>query len=101
MADIFFASASAGSNNGTSCANARALSSHVIGDDVAGNILHLCPGSYSPAGSAFKFLASGTAGNVITLKGEAGGVTFTNPGWSTAAIDLNGQSFVTVDGGVT
>jgi hypothetical protein len=66
--DKYFAQASAGGNTGADCADARAVSSLVAGDWVAGNTLHLC-GTISNTISA---LGSGSAGNPITIKFEAG-----------------------------
>jgi len=102
-ADIYFAQTSAGGNTGANCANARALSTHVIGDDVPGNTSHLCGTiTIAAGGTAFTFLASGSVGNPITLKFETG-ANLTSPAWSgyTGAINTNGQSNVLIDGGTT
>jgi hypothetical protein len=100
-ADIYFANTATGGNTGASCANARAYTTHVIGDDVAGNVLHLCATITTAANTtAFTLLASGSSGNPITVKFEAGAI-LTAPYWplSTGAINCNGHAFITIDGG--
>jgi hypothetical protein len=73
--DVYFAQSAAGTGNGSSCANARALSSHGVGDDVAGTTIHLCGTINVTANTnAFTALASGTSGSPITLKWEANAI---------------------------
>jgi hypothetical protein len=50
------------------------------------------------SGSLLKFSSSGSAGNPITLIFDTGAV-ITAPSWSAGAIELNGQSFVVINGG--
>jgi len=106
--DVYFANAATGSNNGSNCANARALSSHVIGDDVAGNTLHICGTITGTGGSnIFTTLAAGSSGSPITLLWEAGAIVQAPyfPGGSTVnsgvgAIVLN-KNYWTLDGGAS
>lgn len=96
-ADIYFAQTAAGGNTGASCANARALSTHASGDDVAGNTIHLCGTITGTANSTgFQFLGSGASGNPVTLNLEAGAL-LTAPYWA-AAISSNGKSNLKIDG---
>jgi len=104
-ADIYFASSSAGSNNGTNCANAYAYNdgTHglgVTGTWTAGNVLHLC-GTFTGTAGASSFItaqASGSSGSRITLKFETGAV-ITATYWTGPVINLNDKSYITVDGG--
>src|SRR5438477_624060 len=100
-ADVYFASASAGSANGTSCANAYAWNDgtngiSTVGKWVAGNILHVC-GTITCTNNSTGFAtsqAAGTNGNPITIKFESGSI-LTCPAWTTAgAIVLNHQYVV-------
>lgn len=101
--DLYIASASAGSNNGTSCANARALSSLVSGDWIGDQTIHLCGTLTASAGtnSYIQALGSGTSGHPIILKWETGTIVQA-PYWgsSTGAVDCNTKNFLTIDGGV-
>lgn len=72
-ATIFFAQSSAGSNNGTSCANAYSLVRFNTADAnwTPGNTLVVCPGTLT-GGSGSTLLstqAAGTAGNPIIISG--------------------------------
>lgn len=93
MADIYIAQASAGGNTGADCANARALSSLVAGDWVAGNNIHCC----GTVTSTLTAQGSGSSGNPITIIGEAGS-TFSSSVWpiSTGAIDIHNRSWINV-----
>jgi hypothetical protein len=101
--DIFFAQVSAGSNNGTSCANAFAATDvthgiNISGNWVAGNTLHLC-GTLTCANTSTTLINSqgaGSNGNPITVKFETGAI-LTCTAWDTAI--FIGHAFVTVDGG--
>lgn len=101
--DIYYAPTSAGSINGTSCANAFAYNDKTNGiasKPVAGDIAHLCSGTYSVAqgGTLFTISNSGSAGNVITILGESGGETISSPACSLGGcIQITGN-FVTLDG---
>jgi hypothetical protein len=104
--DIYFDLASHGSNNGTSCVNARAYSSMAAGDYTPGNILHICGTGTGTAGStAITVQGSGTSGNPVTLKFETGAV-LQAPYWGDnpfsgdhAAIVCVNKSWITIDGG--
>jgi hypothetical protein len=100
-ANIYVASASAGANNGSNCANARIYTSLVAGDYVADNFIHLC-GTITLAANttAFTVLGSGTSGHPITILFETGAV-LTAPYWplGTGAINCNSHAFITIDGG--
>jgi hypothetical protein len=50
------------------------------------------------SGSLLRFSQSGSAGSPITLIFDSGAV-ITAPSWSAGAIELNGQNFITIDGG--
>jgi hypothetical protein len=103
--DIYFAQNAAGSNNGTSCANAYAYNDgthgiNAAGNWAAGNTLHLCGTITAPAG-ANNFItaqASGSSGSVIMLKFETG-AALTATYWGGPAINLNNKSYITIDGG--
>ena len=109
--DIYFANSLAGSNNGTSCANAYSITDgthgiNISGNWSAGNVLHLC-GTITASSGANQFIkaaAGGSAGNPITIKFETGAV-LTAPYWggsfntSGGAIDTQGNSYITIDGG--
>jgi hypothetical protein len=100
-ADIYFGSASAGANNGTSCANQRAISTLVSGDEAAGNTIHLC-GTFtqSAGGSLLTVINSGTSGNPITFKWETGAIVqCPYCSASGGGIEINGKSWITLDGG--
>ena len=110
-ADTYFASSAAGSANGTSCANAYAISDPTYGINVstnwvAGNTLHLC-GTITASSGANQFIkaaASGSSGAPITIKFETNAV-LAAPYWggsfntSGGAIDTVGNSYITIDGG--
>ena len=105
--DTYFAATSAGSNNGTSCANAYAYNDGTHGLGVVGTWasdanLHLCS-TFSASAGASSYIqakASGTSGHPITLIFETG-ATITATYWSGAAIDLNGKNYITVNGNNT
>lgn len=87
--DIYFAPAAAGNKDGTSCANAYAYNDPTNGwsqsaQQAAGNVLHVCPGTYtgSAGGNAFSTVNSGTSAAAITLICDQGSATFTAPYWS-------------------
>jgi hypothetical protein len=101
-ADIYFDLAPAGSNTGANCANARAYNSNLAGDDIPGNILHLCGTGTAAAGTSGMFVlqGSGSSGNVITVKFETGAILQAPYFGVNGAINTNGQSFILIDGGV-
>ena len=105
--DIYFGPTSAGSNNGSSCANAYAYNDPTHGwslsaQQVAGNNLHICPGTYpgSTNGTLLTFVNSGSSGHPITLVADQGTAIFTSPYWNSpnGAINVNGQSYITING---
>jgi hypothetical protein len=107
-ANVYIAQSAAGAGNGADCADAYAVtffnsssnwgtSSSKIGP---GTTVHLCGTITAPAGSSNYLVVhgSGSSGNPITIHFEANAI-LTAPYWSGAVIDLNGSSYVTVDGG--
>jgi len=94
---IFVAQASAGGNTGANCANARALSSLVAGDWVAGNAIHLC-GTIT---SSFSAQGNGSSGNVISIIFETGANITVAACPTLGCIGLNGRSWILVDGSPT
>jgi hypothetical protein len=105
--DIYFAQNAVGSNNGSSCANAYAWNDgtygwNVSGQQAAGNTLHVCGTiTVSSGKNAITFVNSGTSGNPITLRFEANAI-LQAPYFGTggnAAININGKSYITIDGG--
>ena len=106
--DIYLASAAVGANSGADCADAKAYTffntagnwGAGAGKISAGDTVHICGTITASAGSsAFTFQASGTTGNPITLKFEAGAI-LQAPYWPNAGgIGATGQGFVVVDGG--
>ena len=91
--DIYFAQGATGANDGSSCANARAMSTHAAADDATGNTLHLC-GTITGASGATGFTFMG--GNV-TLVFETG-AKLSSPSWGAAVLSI-GKSNIIVDGG--
>ncbi|MGO9085594.1 MAG: hypothetical protein ACLQBK_10235 [Candidatus Sulfotelmatobacter sp.] len=107
-ANIYIAQNAAGANTGADCADAYAVawfnSSSNWGSN-AGQIgpattVHLCGTFTAPAGASYylTFRGSGTSGNPITLLFENGTV-LTAPYWSGPAVSLNGENYITVNGG--
>src|ERR1700687_2644713 len=103
-ANIYVAQSSAGGNTGASCANARASSSLVSGDWVAGNTIHLCGTFTGSAGQSrmIPILGSGSSGNPITILFEPG-ANATAPYWGTGGFigASSARSYITIDGGGT
>lgn len=100
-ADIYVGQSSAGGNTGADCADQRASSSLVAGDFVAGNTIHLCGTFTFGTNSHFlTVLGSGSSGSPITIKWESGAIVqasyFNN---TTGGIEVNGNSWITLDGG--
>ena len=111
---VYIAPTSAGSNNGTSCGNAYAVSyfntagnwnasptGTQIGPDTTVN---LCSGNYIGAANStvLGFHLSGTSGHPIILMFQAGAVVeapYCAGGGSGGCIDLEGHSYITIDGG--
>lgn len=113
--DWYYAHASAGANNGTSCANAYAFNDGTNGWNVAakqatggnGNIIHVCDNAADilNASGTFTVNANGGSGTPITLKFESGG-EITSPAFAgnafsgaTAGLMCSGHSNIMIDGG--
>lgn len=103
--DYYYASASAGGNNGTSCANAYAYNDVSNGWNVAGKqgsdiTSHVCGTITFSAGAAavWAVSTSGTSGHPYTLKFETGAV-LQAPYFGNQALQCIGKSYVTIDGG--
>jgi hypothetical protein len=96
--DIYFAQTSAGANNGTSCSNAKALSTITWGTSSGqigpNDTAHLC-GTLT---STFTIGASGTDGNPVTIFFEPN-AKFSAPTWSSWIIRSVARSYVVIDGG--
>jgi len=106
--DIYIAGAPTGDADGSDCANAFALSffntsgnwGSGAGKIGGGKTVHVCGAVTGTANTtALTFQGSGSSGNLITLKFESG-ASLSAPYWSpNGAINLNGKSYVVVDGG--
>ncbi len=92
--DVYYAQASAGGATGANCANAKALPT-AAGDWVGDSNIHLC----GTVTSAITALGSGSSGHPITIKFESGAVMSSSAWASSGALNLDSQSFITVDGG--
>jgi chitodextrinase len=109
--NIYIAQTSAGSNNGSSCANAYAVSffntasnwGTGAGQIGPGTTVHLC-GTFTAATAnttMLTVLGSGTSGNSITIKFELNAL-LTSPAWSSShgAIFISSSyNYITIDGG--
>ena len=99
--DIYVAQNAAGGNSGADCADAHGKSYlDTPGSWAAGNTYHLCGTFTAMAGSSSYITAqaSGSSTNPLTLKFETGAVIQSSY-WSGPVINLNGKSFIIVDGG--
>lgn len=102
-ADVYVAQTSAGADDGSSCAAARAKSSLIAGDWAGDTTIHLCGTITGTAGqTAITALGSGTSGHPVTVIFDS--ATFGRldnsaywGGATSGAITLNGQSWITVD----
>jgi len=102
--DIYIAQTAAGSANGSTCANAYAVSYFNISGNWsstgsgakigAGTTVHLC-GTIS---TELTIQGSGSSGNVVKLLAEPGAI-LTSAG--STLINMNGQSNILIDGGTT
>src|SRR5579884_638535 len=100
--DIYIAQSAAGANSGASCSSAHSVawlnSSSNWGTGSAqvgpGDTVHLCGVISSP----ITFYGSGTSSAPIKLFFESG-ASMQAPVWNPAAITLNGQSWLVIDGG--
>jgi len=106
--DIYLAQNASGANTGADCADAHAYtffnSSANWGGGASqigpGTTVHLC-GTFSgsPGQQLLVFQGSGASGNPITLHFENGAV-MSAPYWSAqGAINTNGNTWLTIDGG--
>ena len=109
-ANVYVAQSSEGGNTGADCADARALSTLVAGDWVAGNTIHLCGTINFTAGTAgLVAQGSGTSGSPIIVQFETnailqapyfgGGGSCSSLGSCNAGIELYGYNDIIVDGG--
>ena len=98
-ADIYFGPTSAGGNTGANCANAYAYNDGTHGwsqsaQQVAGNNLHVCSGTYTLAanGVVLSTTNAGTSGSRITWVADQGAATFQAPYFSlSGAFEINNQ----------
>jgi hypothetical protein len=110
LADVYVGQASAGSDSGADCTNRHAVGffntagnwgagAAQIGQDTT---VHLC-GQFtgSANGSMLTAQGSGASGHPVIIKFETG-AKLSAPYWAVAngAINTNGQSWITIDGGV-
>lgn len=104
---IYIAQVASGSGNGSSCSNAEPytffnLSSNWgSGKAIApGTTVHLCGTFTGTAGQELLIAqGSGTSSSPITVLFESGAI-LTAPYWSiNGAINIGGQSYITIDGG--
>ena len=104
-ADIYFAPTSAGSNNGTNCSNAYAYNDGTHGwslsaQQVAGNNLHVCSGTYTLSAGATILTAvnSGSNGSPITLIADQGAAIFQAPYFAATGGIIISKNYWTIDG---
>lgn len=94
-ADYYVAQSASGSGNGSSCANAEAVSTLTPSTHwTAGNVIGLCGTITSDVTAA----GSGSSGNPIVLYFEPG-ASISQPACSSACLTLNNESYITVNGG--
>ena len=98
-ASVYVAQTSAGSGNGSSCANAESvatLNANAHSEWTAGNTIGLC-GTIT---SNITAQGSGTAGNPITLDWEPGAVmSMSAASCLSGCVNLSNRSYVTLNGG--
>lgn len=101
--DLYIAQSSAGSANGSSCANAFAYTffntsgnwGAGAGKISAGDTVHLC-GTIT---SQLTAQGSGSAGNTITILFESGASLSQSACGSTGCLNIAAKSYLTIDGG--
>ncbi len=94
--DDYVAQTAAGSGNGSSCANAAAVSTLSTSKKwTAGNVIGLC-GTIT---STITAEGSGTSGNPITVDWEPGASVSQADCSSNGCFNTNGQSYLTLNGG--
>ena len=106
--DLYIAQNAAGAINGADCADAYAVAwfntpanwGSNSGQIAPATTVHLCGIHNAPAGASgyLTFHGSGVSGDYITLLFEAGAV-LEAPYWTGGAINLGGQSYLTINGG--
>lgn len=102
--DIYFAQNAQGGNNGQDCADAYAYNDGSNGINaskywVAGNTFHLCGTIVVPAGTTvITTKGSGTSSAPITIKLESGALLQAPYFGSNGAINVNGNSYITING---
>ena len=112
--DVYYASTSAGSNNGSSCANAYIYSDGTHGFNASGNwsgsptgtqigpgtTVHICGTITDSAnGTLLTAQGSGASGNPVTIFFESG-ASLQSPGENTF-IELSSNNYFIIDGGST
>jgi len=85
-----------GGGSGSSCSSARSVSSLSSGDWAGGTTIHLC-GAITTALNA---LGSGSSGNPINVRFESGAKISLPFCPATGCLQIDGQSYIVVDGGV-
>ena len=106
--DIYVAQSQAGANTGADCQDAHSATwfngsanwGNGQGQIGAGTTVHLC-GTFTGTlnTTELRILGSGSIGSSITILFEVG-ADLTSPAWSAnGAIDCNGRSYITIDGG--
>lgn len=94
-ADYYVAQSSAGSGNGTSCANAAAVSTLSSSTEwTAGNVIGLC-GTIT---SSITAQGSGSSGNPITVVWEPGATMSQAYCPTTGCFNTNGKTYLTLNG---
>jgi hypothetical protein len=106
--DIYISQSSSGSGNGVDCADALAFSffnsstnwGTGAGQIGPGTTVHICGTSTGTANStALTFQGSGSSSAPVTLLFENGAVLTSAQWGASGAINLNGRSYIVVDGG--
>lgn len=114
IANIYYALASAGANDGTTCANAYAYNDATNGFNAAtkwgagatqigsDTVVHLCGAFTGTTNVNFlTFQGSGTTGHPVTVLFESGAIMKPSYCSSNGCIAINAQSHIVIDGGTT
>jgi hypothetical protein len=106
--DIYIAQNAQGGNTGADCADAQSVTwfnsaanwGSQAGQIGPGTTVHLCGTFTATAGTSsyLQFQGSGSSGNPVTLIADQGTTTITATYWSGPVINLNGQSYITING---
>lgn len=108
IANVYIAQTPAGTQDGSSCANAHGVPFfNTAGNWGAGvaqigpdTTVHLCGTFIGGNATTFlQFQGSGTSGHVVTILFETGASL--KPNYCANCIDLNGQSYILINGGTT